>query len=148
MRPITIAAVIAALPLAGCDRGADAPRVNEMEAAADIDAVGEAASDGAAEAALRELLPLYPGARQVRDGLGGGGTGGSLAFATPDPTRPVIDFYAAAARRAGFEVDIHSPVGIALSMTATGANGGLVNVTASRVGAVTEVQAMASLGAR
>lgn len=146
---IAIAATAATLlALAGCEGTAPAPQGNAATPAAETDAAGEAAPDPANEAALRALLPPYPGGTRVRDGLGGGAASGSFAFATRDPTRPVIDFYAAAARRAGYEVEVHPPIGIALSMTATGAGGALVNVTASRVGEVTEVQAMATLGPR
>ena len=145
---ITIVAAAAGLALAGCEGGAPAPRDNAAGAEADANAVApEEAPDPAAAAVARAVLPPYPGARQVRDGLDGGGAG-SLTFATSDPTRPVIDFYAAAARRAGFEVEQHPPMGIALSMTGTRGDGSLVNVTASRVGEVTEVQAMIALGPR
>ncbi len=148
MRITIVATAAALLALAGCEGGTPAPKGNAAAPAAEANAVADAAPDPANEASLRALLPPYPGATRVRDGLGGGGTSGSFAFATSDPTRPVIDFYAAAARRAGYAVEVHEPVGIALSMTATNAEGALANVTASRVGQVTEVQAMASLGTR
>lgn len=141
MRITAAVAATALLALAGCESGAPVAE-NQANAAVEINAAeAPAAAD---PAALRELLPLYPGATQVRDGR----DGGSLAFATADPTRPVIDFYAAATRRAGFAVEEHPPMGIALSMTGTRDGGDLVTVTASRVGNVTEVQAMAALGPR
>lgn len=142
----TIIAATALLILAGC--GGPAPVPAPEANAADAEPELAPPVDEAAAAALRELLPVYPGATRLRDGRAEGAGSGSIAFATSDPTRPVIDFYAAAARRAGFEVEIHPPTGITLSMTATRAGGGLVNVITNRVGNVTEVQAMAAVGAR
>ncbi len=139
MRITAAFAAAALLTLAGCESGAPVAD-NQAEAAVETNAAEAPANP----AALRDVLPLYPGATEVRDNR----EGGSLAFATSDPTQPVIAFYVAAARRAGFEVEEHPPMGIALSLTGTRGAGDIVNVTASRVGDVTEVQAMAALGPR
>ncbi|MBX3560867.1 MAG: hypothetical protein KF780_03545 [Sphingomonas sp.] len=145
MRIIIIAAATL-LTLAGCERGGNAPAA-AANALAETDA-DEAAASPADPALLAALLPSYPGARQVRDGRGEGAVSGSLAFATPDPPRRVAEFYADAAHRAGFVVDIPETTGLLVTMAANNEDGGLVSLTATRVGDVTEVQIMAAAGGR
>ena len=143
---IRIAGAAALLVLAGCEGGAPAPDgdavANGAAAANGTDAAP--AVDPAASAAL---LPDYPGADQVRDGRGTGG-GASLAFRSRDAPRRIVEFYADVARRAGLAAEISPPDGVMMvSLRASDGEGGLVSLTATRVGDVTEVQAMAAVGA-
>ncbi len=145
---IRIAGAAALLALAGCEGGAPAPDgdavANEAAAAANGTDAGASSVDPAASAAL---LPDYPGADQVRDGRGTGG-GASLAFRSRDAPRRIVEFYADVARRAGLAAEISPPDGVMMvSLRATDGEGGLVSLTATRVGDVTEVQAMAAVGA-
>lgn len=130
----------AALAVSACNQ--TAPEVANNTAAPEANAAVEAAP--ADPAALAALLPPYPGAQQVR----GEPAGGSLAFQTADPPRQVAAFYADVARREGFTAETPDNNGMLVNMMATREGGGLVSVTATRVGGVTQVQIMAAVGTR
>lgn len=144
----------ALLALAGCGSGEapqagnDAPAANE---AANASEPADPAAAAEARAAFETLVPPYPGAQQVQTGgAAGAGVGGSMTFRTPDPASQVVDFYAGAAERAGFNVEDRTNLGggMAVSMTARRGASDLITVSASRVGDITQVQIMAAAAAR
>ena len=146
-----IAATAALAMLAGCE-GGGAPAEQNNLAEANAAAAAPAPASAEDRAALARLLPDYPGATQVRrsDGAGGaaGGVSGSLAFRTGDPTYQVARFYADVARGEGFTVDGEPGESLMVTMTANREGGGLVSLSATRIGPNTEVQIMASTGTR
>lgn len=149
---IGIMAAAALLTLAGCNSGEEAgdnaAGTNEAANAAEP---MNAAATAEAQAAFEALIPPYPGAQQVQTGgTAGPGVGGSVTFRTPDPAGQVVDFYAGAAERAGFNVEDRTNLGggMAVSMTARRGASDLITVSASRVGDVTQVQIMAAAAAR
>lgn len=149
---IGLLAGTALLALAGCG---GAPEASNNSAGANVTANAaeptNAAASADAEAAFAALVPPYPGAQQVQTGSAAGtGVGGSMTFRTPDPAAQVVDFYAGAAERAGFNIEDRTNLGggMAVSMTARRGASDLITVSASRVGDITQVQIMAAAAAR
>lgn len=131
--------IVAALALAACQGGA--PEAQENNAAEANAAEANAATPSPEQqAALAALVPAYAGASEVRGAFGSN----TVAFRTSDAPRQVADFYAAAARAQGFDVQIPEGAVMLVTMNATGQRGGLVSLTATRVGDNTEVQLMAA----
>lgn len=133
----------AALALAACQGAAPEAQENNV-AEANAAEANVAAPSPEQQAALAALVPAYAGASEVRGAFGSN----SVAFRTGDPPRRVADFYAAAAREQGFETQIPEGAAMLVTMNATGPGGGLVSLSATRVGDRTEVQLMAAPGRR
>lgn len=139
MRKDVLAATAALTLLAGCG-GTPAPVENnivETNAAA-----APAAPSAEDQAALAALVPAYTGASEVRGAFGTS----SVAFRTDDPANRVAQHYADIARAQGFTVDLPPTDNMLAQMNATRPGGGLISLTATRVGDHTEVQIMAAPG--
>lgn len=113
----------------------------------------EIRSGGGAMAGLPAGIPPYPGADTTASvqvsGTAPGGSGGILGFRTADPPARVVDFYAAAAERAGYRIAQRMTAGPTAMLTAQRGEGEVLNVTAtSAAGAGTQVQIIAGLGRR
>lgn len=146
----------AALAVAGCGaQPTESPSANTGETTADgarANVGVQSQAPAAATAAEGELLtgiPPYPniesgGARMA--GSSPQGTGGIQTFRTADSAGRVADFYAGAAERAGFTIANRTDMGHTAGVTARRGQGELLNATATRVGAMTEVQIIASRG--
>ena len=110
----------------------------------------EIRSGGAAAANWPEGVPPYPGAipNQSVDVAGGapGGAGRILGFSTNDTPQQVIAFYAPAIVRGGYNVANQMDLGQTATLTARRGQGEALNITATRVGEVTQVQVIAAAG--
>lgn len=154
MRQIVMAGA-ALLALAGCNsRTEEAPADNGANVAGErsdgngAEDAGEAAR-APTNGALLEGIPTYPnvegdGVRMA--GTSAQGNGGLQTFRTRDSAGRVAQFYADAAERAGFTIANRTDMGHTSGVTARGSRGELLNVTATRVGPVTEVQIIAARG--
>lgn len=140
MRKDALAATAALLLLAGCG-GTPAPVENNVAAETNA-AAAPAAPSPEEQAALAALVPAYAGASEVRGAFGSS----SVAFRTGDPANRVAGYYADIARAQGFTVDLPPTDNMLAQMNATRPGGGLISLTATRVGDHTEVQIMAAPG--
>ena len=152
----------ALLVLAGCgggssDRGGEAER-QASQGPADINIVtpeakAEIRSGTAALAGLPAGIPVYPGADTAASvqvtGTAQDSQGGIHGFRTDDSPAQVVDFYAAAAERAGYRIAQRSSFGATAMLTAQRAEGEVLNVTATTAaGAGTQVQIIAGVPTR
>ncbi|HKR25447.1 MAG TPA: hypothetical protein VJS15_09325 [Allosphingosinicella sp.] len=160
MRAIITGAAL--LALAGCGGGSsessgEAER-RARQAPPDInivtpDAKAEIRSGAAALAGLPAGIPAYPGADTTASvqvsGTAPESQGGIHGFRTNDPPAQVVDFYAAAAERAGYRIAQRSSFGATAMLTAQRAEGEVLNVTATTAaGAGTQVQIIAGAPTR
>jgi hypothetical protein len=134
---------LALLALAACNR--EPARHGEVVAATP----GGTVRTGGALPHLRGI-PDYPradtdGSMQVAAGAGAS-QGAMFGFRTPDAPAQVINFYADAALRAGFTVSQQTSAGPLATLSATSGAGEGFHVTATRAGAVTQVQIIAGAG--
>lgn len=105
----------------------------------------EIRTGGNAAANLPDGIPAYPGAdttggMTITGGSGDGSGGGAMTgFRTSDAPARVVEFYAAAAERAGYRVAARMTMGPNASLTAEKEGGGF-HVTALQTGNGTQVQ--------
>jgi hypothetical protein len=156
----TIVTSAALLALAGCGSGGEQAREAERrDRAAPADttivtpqAKAELRSGAGAMAALPAGLPAYPGAESTGGvevtGASAEGSGGIVGFRTADSPARVVDFYAAAAERAGYRIAQRSSFGTTAMLTAQRGEGEVLNVTATETGGATQVQIIAGGSAR
>jgi len=153
-RPIIAAAPLLALAACGAsgDGAADkgAPQVNPADiSVATPGGRVDVRSGEAALAGLPEGIPVYPGAEaqqgvQVR-GAGPANQGQILGFRTGDPPAQVINFYADRALRARYAITQQMSAGPTAMLTAT-RDGQMLNISATRMGDVIQIQIIAGLG--
>lgn len=114
------------------------------------DARAEIRSGAAAVANWPEGVPAYPGAdtNQSVDVTGGapGGAGRILGFRTSDTPQQVIAFYAPAVVRGGYSVANQMDLGRSATLTARRGQGEALNITATRIGDVSQVQIVVAAG--
>ena len=161
---ITGAALTGLLALTACGGGGDGNaavaeadrRARQGPADATIvtpQGKAEIRSGGDALAGLPAGIPAYPGADTTASvqvsGTAPEAAGGILGFRTDDPPAQVVDFYAAAAERAGYRIAQRMTAGQTAMLTAQRGEGEVLNVTATAAaGAGTQVQIIAGLGMR
>ncbi len=150
----TIVTGAALLALAGCggsDSGGEASR-RAAERPADTtivtpEAKAEIRSGSSAMAGLPAGIPAYPGADTSQSvevaAASQQGSGGIFGFRTADRPDRVVDFYAAAAERAGYRIAQRSSFGATAMLTAQRGEGQVLNVTATAAGGLTQVQIIA-----
>ena len=107
---------------------------------------------GAATAGLPTGIPAYPGADTTGSiqisGASAEGSGGIVGFRTSDSASQVVDFYAAAAERAGYRIAARSSFGANAMLTAQRGEDEVLNVTATPTPEGTQVQIIAGGGRR
>lgn len=110
----------------------------------------EIRSGAGAAASWPEGVPPYPGAdtNQSVDVAGGapGGAGRILGFRTGNSPQQVIAFYAPAVVRGGYSIANQMDMGQTATLTARRGQNGVLNITATRTGDVTQVQIIAAAG--
>jgi hypothetical protein len=151
------------LILAGCGSGSGNGGGNTAEAGAAApgqrpaeisistpEVKAEIRSGGGAVANWPEGVPPYPGAAtdQSVNVTGGapGGAGRLLGFRTGDTPQQVIAFYAPAVVRGGYSIANQMDMGQTATLTARRGQGQALNITATRIGDVTQVQIIAAAG--
>lgn len=145
--------MIALLALAGCG-GGDPPDADSGGPGAEgppamtivtNEGRAEIRTGGSASANLPDGIPAYPGAdttggMTITGGSADGSGGGAMtSFRTADAPARVVEFYAAAAERAGYRVAARMTMGPNASLTAEKEGGGF-HVNALQTGNGTMVQ--------
>ena len=151
----------ALLALASCGRGggeanqATTPPGTQPPANIVIDAPNahaEVRTGPGAASNLPDGVPAYPGAQPTASvdvsGAEAGGQGRIVGFSTNDAPAQVIAFYAQSLGGAGYRIANQMNMGATATLTAARAEGEAVNVTATQVGGVTQVQIIVAVGGR